>query len=166
MDTPDLAPSFLSAGREYVERLSTLGMDVTMSMWAFDQITDEFVLLIVSDFFDVKGPLEVSKALFRAYDLSVTPKEIDPFKVRLHSDNHPFVDEITKFAQEDAYLQKVDKTTGKPIGEKVRYSGGTAGNLAFKLDWLVKSAKPVLRKPVEISRRWDRFVRNVEKAAA
>ena len=166
MDTPDLAPSFLNAGREYVERLSSLGMDVTMSMWAFDQITDEFILLVVTDFFDVKGPLEVSRELFRAYNLSLTPKEIDPFKVRLHSNKHPFVDEILKFAIDYPYLQKVDQITGNPVGEKVRYSGGSAGNLAFKLSWLVKSVKPVARKPVEISRRWDRFVRNVEKAAA
>lgn len=165
MDTPELAPSFLTAGREYVDTLLRLGMDIEIACWAYDKALNRFVLIMLTDFFDVKGPLEISKVLFRAYNSSVTPKEIDPFSVRLHSTGHPFAKEIRLWGP-GTYVQKVDEVTRKPYGPKTDVRGGTSQGIQFDIDWLIRSSKPVRRKNVEVSRRWSRFVRNVDKEAA
>lgn len=165
MDTPQLAPTFLSAGKEYVETLERLGMDIEIACWAYDAAIGGFVLLMVTDFFDAKGPMEISKVLFRAYRASVTPTEVDPFMVRLHSTNHKFASEIRLWAP-GTWVQQVDPVYKKSFGVRASVKGSTSQGITFHTDWLIKKTEPVSRKTVDISRRWDRFVRNVEKAAA
>lgn len=165
MDTPQLAPSFMRAGDEYVDTLSRLGMDIEIACWAFDEEVDNFVLLLITDFFDVKGPLEISKVLFRAYNTSVTPREIDPFTVRLHSTNHAFAKDIRLFAP-GTFVQQVDKVTRQPFGQRADVTHAKSDGIRFNADWLLRVGSAARRKSVEISRRWDRFTRNVEKAAA
>jgi hypothetical protein len=46
------------------------------------------VLVIVTSLFDFVGPLRLMRLLFDAYDAAATPKEIDPFILRLHSPKH------------------------------------------------------------------------------
>lgn len=164
MDTPELSPSSMKGGREYVQRLEELGMDISYAMWAFDQVLREFTLIIVTDFFDAKGPLEVSKVLFRAYNLSVTPREIDPFHVRLHSVNHAFVKDIVELGTPNE-IQAYDAQK-RPKGVSVPIIGGTAGGIEFKTEWLISAKRLPKRSSVDLSRRWDRFVRNVDRAAA
>ena len=165
MDTPHLPPAFMTAGKEYVSTLERLGMDIEIACWAHDNVTSSFVLLMVTDFFDAKGPLEVSKVLFRAYRSSITPREIDPFSIRLHSTHHVFAKEIRLWAP-GTWVQKYDPKTRSNVGPKASVRGGTSQGITFDVDWLISSAEPRERKSVEISRRWDRFVRNVDQAAA
>ncbi len=81
----------LKAGREYAAALKRLGFTPDALLWAHVGAEDkgasgaEMELLIVSSWVDQVGPKAIYDLLFEAYDLSATPKEIDPFVVSLFS---------------------------------------------------------------------------------
>lgn len=73
------------AGQDYLEALEALGLSPDALAWAVDENTNEVYLLLITGYLDAAGPLEVSKQLFRAYNLAATPREVDPFMVKLLS---------------------------------------------------------------------------------
>jgi hypothetical protein len=167
MAAPEIEKRFLTAGREYGIALADLGLDPHALFWAFDEEEDQHILVLITDFFDFKGPLEISKQLFRAYNAAATPKEIDPFVIRLHSVNQPVGRSLLSFAGGGWEINKIDKTTGKPIGESMKVSGVKSAGLDLRPEWIIKvrSERPV-RKSIELSRRWNRFARNIDRIAA
>jgi hypothetical protein len=167
MATPEIDDRFLTAGREYGEALANLGLDPHALFWAFDTVEERHVLVLVTDFFDYSGPLEISKQLFRAYNASVTPQDIDPFVVRLHSINQPIGEEYRGFAVSDGKFKVWDKNmVPKPLPPEARVESFNIGDLVLKPKWTIKSKLTPSRNSVEVSRRWRRFVNNVDKIAA
>lgn len=167
MDTRTINERFLIAGKEYGEALEKLGLDPHALLWAFDEVENRFILILVTDFFDVKGPLEISRQLFKAYNASATPQEIDPFTVRVHSINQPFGDEIHGLAASDGKVNIYDKfLKPKPGAENIRISSYIKDGLEFRTEWIISAKKSHARKTIELSRRWDRFTKNLDSIAA
>ena len=167
MAAPAIEERFLTAGREYGDALINLGLDPHALFWAYDAAEARHVLVLVTDFFDYKGPLEISKQLFRAYNASVTPKEIDPFTIRLHSINQPMGEEYRNFAASDGKFEVWDKNmVPKPMSPKARVQEINVGGLAMKPEWTIRVRPRKARTSVELSRRWSRFLRNVDRVAA
>jgi hypothetical protein len=134
-------------------------------LWAHDDTVGGFVLVLITQFFDFKGPLEISKLLFKAYNSAGTPREVDPFIVRLHSPDQKIVRELMPrgLAKE---VFKTDKVTHEPIGEPIKIENVKFGDLMFCHDWVYKFQLPPKRNSVELLRRWQRFERNVDRLAA
>ena len=103
MDTIRADEARLRAGAEYLSALRSLGFEPDGLFWAWDKQDEVFVLLLVSAFYDVAGPLSLSKLLFKAYNASITPKEIDPFIVRLHSPLQTYIRSI----HDEMFLKRV-----------------------------------------------------------
>src|SRR5947209_5983531 len=82
------------AGADYLKAVRALGLDPDALLWAYDTVIKKHVLVLVTDMFDFRGPYEVSQLLFQAYNNAGTPREIDPFIVRLHSPKHTIVPEL------------------------------------------------------------------------
>ncbi len=165
MDTPAVAELQLKAGHEYVDALATLGFDPFLVTWAYDEVTEEQVLLIATDFYDYKGPLAITEKLFEAYNLSLTPREIDPFHVRLHSGEQPFIQELLRYAK-GGWIQKSNGYNGSPIGDRIPFTGGSVGGIHVNRAWVIKM-RPMKRRPVDsLMRNWKRFEKNLERAAA
>lgn len=161
MDTPELDVGRKVAGQHYLKALLALGMDPVALFWAFDRKVDSFVLVLITEFFDYKGPYEISKLLFKAYNAAATPREIDPFIIRLHS---PAQKAIRNF-RIPTHIYNVDQT-GRPVGEPAELKSATVGDLIVSGDWVYKFGKPSKKKSTELSRLWSRFERNIEKLAA
>lgn len=167
MAAPEIDVKYLTAGREYCEALSALGLDPHALFWAFDNSEGRHVLVLITDFFDYTGPLEISKQLFRAYNASVTPQEIDPFVVRLHSVNQPISGQYLDFAGSDGKFKVWDKNmVPKPMPPEARIESFDVGDLTLRPEWTIKVRSSESRNTVELSRKWKRFVRNVNKVAA
>lgn len=167
MAAPDIDERFLTAGREYGDALVDLGLDPHALFWAYDEDETRHVLVLVTDFFDYKGPLEISKQLFRAYNASLTPKEIDPFTVRLHSINQPAGEELRGFAGANGRFKLWDKNmVHKPLPPEARMESFKIGSLVMKPEWTIRVRPSKPRNSVELGRRWDRFTRNVDRVAA
>jgi hypothetical protein len=163
MAAPAIDQRQIDAGFEFDKTLTELGLDANGVLWAFDRDLDHHVLVVITDFFDFKGPLEISKALFAAYNAAILPKEIDPFIVQLYSTRQPFARNLLDFAGNRA--DYVDEETGekKPLDDLIELG---VGSLAFKQNWVIKRLIKSDRKSAELSRRWKRFEANVEKIAA
>jgi hypothetical protein len=145
--------SRLGAGREYLAAVERLGLRPTAMFWAFDSTLEEFVLVLTTPLYDYAGPYELSKILIEAYRRSGTPREIDPFVVRLHSPEHSIIREIGKFVPFGTTMQGASMAV-------------TAADLSVDSSWIYRFAKPAALTSVEAARRWDRFVRNVDRLAA
>lgn len=167
MDTRTIEKRFLIAGKEYGEALEKLGLDAHALMWAYDENEERFVLLLITDFFDFKGPLEISRQLFKAYNASATPQEIDPFTVRVHSINQPFAANAFNMATSDGKFDVFDKF-GRPktVPEQARISAWKSEGVELRPEWVIRVRKTAPRKNVELSRHWNRFTKNLDKVAA
>lgn len=171
MDQNDLGLARYDAGRDYLAALRRLGLDPEALFWAFDSEVRQFVLVLVTRFFDYAGPLALSEVLFKAYNAAATPAEIDPFILRLHSPEQKIYREllfslrstgtIEAGADRDVYHRAVI------AGERVQ-----AGVLNFKYADLegfgawIYTASAQRKKLIDIARPWDRLSHNVEALAA
>ncbi len=88
MDQRDLGVARYDGGADYLDALRRLKLEPEALFWAYDRTLEQFVLVIVTSLFDFAGPLALMRLLFDAYNASATPKEIDPFILRLHSPKH------------------------------------------------------------------------------
>lgn len=163
MDAPNLEDRYLAAGKEFNTALENLGLDAEALFWAFDEELEKHVLVLITDFFDFKGPLEISKQLFKAYNASITPREIDPFVIQLHSIEQTFSRDLKNFVGGDWKILETERNNPPAVFDIEAFS---LAGLQFQKDWVIKVKKPVKRKSVEMKRRWDRFSNNVQKAAA
>jgi hypothetical protein len=153
VDPRTIEISRLDAGRDYLEAVERLGLRPTAMFWAFDRTLEQFVLVLTTPLYDYAGPYQLSQLLVEAYRRSGTPREIDPFLVRLHSPAHTIIREIAKFI---------------PFGTTVEGAATpiAAADLIVESRWIYRFEEPAALKSVEAARRWDRFVRNVDRLAA
>jgi hypothetical protein len=166
MDTPELDVKYMPAGRDYLAAIRMLGLDPDALLWAYDKVMAKHVLVLVTDMFDFRGPYEVSELLFAAYNKAGTPREIDPFIIRLHSPKHTIVPQLLEFANAET-VQKRNKETNQPEGDPIPVKEiDVGGGLVVRKAWVYVIRPQRSQKVVELARRWARFQRNVEKLAA
>jgi hypothetical protein len=163
MDQSKLEERSLKAGSDYLAALQKLGLDPEGLFWAYDEAVKHHVLVLVTSLYDFAGPLELSKTLFKAYAASVTPQEIDPFVVRLHSPEHAIIRQFAEIGvlDEEVVDPEGRRSTGR--APTIPYRGGgmtVARPLVYK--WMRKRRNPV----ADLSRRWTRFARSVDRVAA
>lgn len=164
MDTHELEQKYLAAGTDYLSALRKLGLEPDGLFWARDDVVGHCVLVLVTSLYDHAGPYALSDKLFKAYNFAATPREIDPFIVRLHSPQHSLIQQWSNMVISKFEFHGPD---GQPIpldlGERT-YGGG---GLNFKHTWVYKFPQaPKKRTPVEASRQWQRFQKNVDRLAA
>ena len=150
------------AGASYLAALRALGLDPEALFWAWDRAEDRYVLMLVTRYFDIVGPAEVSKLLFKAYNKARTPKEIDPFILRIHSPDHRMIRALTD-AIDGFRIQMVD--TGKIASEEVISSVFDTGPMAFPMKDIYVW-KDVRRPGVDLLRKWKFISRKVDGLAA
>ena len=160
MDTPELPVPYLEEGLRYLYAIEALGLHPAAFFWAYDRPIDTFVLVLIAEEFDQVGPLAISRLLFKAHDVSATPSTIDPLIIRMHSPAHQIVQEMDKIMP-----LKIEGPGGsKVVGARAITR---VGGLEVDGDWLYRFNKPLTRRnSIDILRRWHRFERNVDKAAA
>jgi hypothetical protein len=163
MDTPELNLSRQTAGSHYLDALRRLGLEPVALFWAYDTVVKSFVLVLITEFFDYKGPYEISKLLFQAYNAAATPREIDPFIIRLHSPAQSAI----KNLRIPTHLHAIDQKTGRPTGEAAEIKTYTLGDLIVSGQWVYKFGRaPKKKSTIDLSRKWSRFERNVTQLAA
>jgi hypothetical protein len=113
VDTIEIDVTRKKAGADYLTALKRFGLDPEALFWAWDRVDEQLILILVTRFFDVVGPLAVSQILFKAYNAAITPGEIDPFIVRVHSPNHNMIKTMTEAL---VRFQKQVVDTGKAPG--------------------------------------------------
>ena len=166
----------MEAGAAYLAALRKLGLDPECLLWAEDEVVGQTVLVLVTTQFDRVGPLEVSKLLFKAYNLAGTPKEISPFILRLHSPEQALIQEMDRARLGDLVNRRLSVRVA-PIMEAGRLpplaEAGpaeiniAAGGMKFRLDWVYKWQIPAKKaNAVDLRRRWQKFAQNVDKLAA
>ncbi len=165
MDQIELDLTRRNAGAEYLAALRTLGLRPDALFWGFDKIEQRFILMLVSEMVDFKGPLAIADLLFQAYNASATPKEIDPFVVRLHSPEHALIQRFDSFKNVGEATVSPPPGTDGPVSN-ITIKGVAFGDVEFRPEWTYVFALPPKRKSVDLSRRWIRFAHNVERLAA
>lgn len=153
----------LVPGSDYLRALNDLGLDPDALFWADEFPGDKPVLVLITAFFDHAGPLEVEKALFKAYNAAATPAEIDPFIIRLHSPRQTFAREVIGAFRRDIEVE-TDMQPRTHIS-KIPNTVMTIGDLKIPMFGVLKMPTAV-RKTVEVSRSWQRFTSNIDKLAA
>ena len=165
MDTPKLPVNYLEEGKRYLDDIEALGLRPAAFFWAYDRPLDTFVLVLITEEYDHVGPLELSRHLFKAHNAAVTPSTIDPLIIRMHSPQHQIVREMDKLMP--LRISFTPSDGGEPPAEPWARAVTTVGGLEIDGEWVYRFDKPLAdRKTVDILRRWHRFERNVDKAAA
>ena len=146
-------------------------MDPEALFWAKDTVVGEDVLILVTSLFDFAGPLDLSELLFRAYNLAATPREVDPFILRLHSPQHMAIREMAHHFGDGTRIKlPIRMTLVKPVPgvHEIRLASLSIGadvtayaDAVYKFDLTEQS-----RTSVDASRRWRRLQKHVDKLAA
>lgn len=166
----------MDVGARYLDALRKLGLDPDCLLWAEDEVIGHPVLVLVTDQFDRVGPLDLSRTLFKAYDLAGTPREVNPFILRLHSPRQAIIQEMDNAGFEHV-ANKKSQLKVAPFAEHgsieeprdIARDGlsFSAGGLKFRMNWVHKWKLPAKRlNAVEAARRWRRFSENVDRLAA
>lgn len=150
-------------GRAYLAALRKLGMEPEALFWANQLPENRPVLVLITAFFDHAGPLEVEKALFKAYNAAATPAEIDPFIVRLHSPRQSFARQLLEDLRKDIEVE-TDLMQRTHISN-IPGAFLTAGDLEILMAGVLKKPK-VVRQTIEVARSWRKFTDNVNRLAA
>lgn len=161
MDKQHLPDQLKVAGAEYYTSLRRLGFDPDVLFWAFDRELDEFALILVSPAYDEIGPLAISKVLFRAYEASITPKEISPFVVRLFSPRQSFWQAVSRIISVEMEIAVGDGSY-RPLGDQAMYE---SDDFLFRNDWFY-ARRERSSQPLNMRASWRKFERNVEQLAA
>jgi hypothetical protein len=153
------------AGAEYLRALTSLGLDPDVMCWIYISSEDRMELAIVTTMVDRIGPLPIYELLFKAYDASALPHEIDPFEVSLYSPN-------TRMG--------IDLMSIKVTNEGMIYNDGSFPPTHITAAWInigimepmivpgvgVYRVKHTVRNADQDRVRWNRFKNNVEALAA
>jgi len=175
MVTPELNENYLHGAHEFTAALSQLGFDMDAVFWGYDVEDERHILVVITDVFDTQGPLEISKQLFRAYNASLTPKEIDPFIVRLLSANQIVAKELLHIITNNWRMRRFSKDSPFAVmggsrnieGEVIAIEETTSGDIVVRPEWVVISRGiHKTRKTVEINRRWHSFKRHIDEKIA
>jgi hypothetical protein len=171
MDQNDLGLARYDAGRDYLKALRALDLEPESLFWAFDRAIDQFVLVLVTSFFDYAGPLALSELLFKAYRAAATPAEIDPFILRLHSPKQTIYRELLFALMTTGTIE-----AGWQIDDYYRavLAGDRQQTGVFKFNYAelegfgawIYTAKKKQTKLIDVARPWDRFSHKIEALAA
>lgn len=162
MVVPELPQELFDAGAEYLAQLRKLGLHPEGFLWLYRVEDRQFVLTIIWSGIDKHGPLSMSKLLFKAFNNSLLPREIDPFHVDVRSPNefvaHMLMDHIPKArAAGGSYMQMDRSISGTGADAEVVYR--------WEDGWIYHLAdKP--RSVHQVRQDWNRFRQNVERLAA
>ncbi len=170
MDQKDLGVERYDAGGRYLSALRDLKLEPEALFWAYDRGVEQFVLVLVTSLFDFVGPLALTELLFDAYNAAATPKEIDPFIIRLHSPKHalyraaqPFIGNRVDHA--DLNGAALDRATISGSITPFAVASFHAGDLQGFGTWVYKST-PNKGRAMDSARRWTRFKDAVQAIAA
>jgi hypothetical protein len=172
VDQKDLGVERYDAGRDYLAAIRNLNLEPEALFWAYDKTVGQLVLVLVTSLFDFAGPLALTKLLFEAYNAAATPKEIDPFIIRLHSPNHALYRAAqiyigNRFDQADLKGPALDRATIAGTVTPSIIASFRAGDLESFGTWVYKSTPSVTKaKSFDSERRWTRFERAVHALAA
>jgi hypothetical protein len=167
VDSNDLSLTHRKAGEDYLAALEGLGLRPVCLFWAWDKTVTQLVLVLVTYAFDYAGPLKLSETLFKAYNKAATPKEIDPFLVRLHSPQHAIIGELGKFLPFKG--TQMTHKNGQPIIPPVDIISMKTDtyDLEVHSDWVYRFEKSTkVPASIELARRWRRFESKIEDLAA
>ena len=170
MDQKDLGVERYDAGRDYLTALRRLEPEALF--WAYDKSMGQLVLVLVTSLFDFAGPLALTKLLFDAYNAAATPKEIDPFILRLHSPKHTLyraaqVHIGTRVDSAGLKGAALDRATISGEFAPTAVASFGAGDLESFGTWVYKSTPSSKGgKTVELGPRWRRFEHAVHALAA
>jgi hypothetical protein len=171
MDQKDLGVERHDAGQDYLAALRALKLEPEALFWAYDKGIEQFVLVLVTSLFDFAGPLALTQLLFDAYNAAATPREIDPFIIRLHSPKHKLYRAAqghvaTRFDQADLKGSELDRATIAGDVAPSIIAAFQVGDLESFGSWVYKSTPRSKAKALDPERRWLRFERAVHAAAA
>lgn len=172
MDQRDLGVARYDAGAKYLDALRRLKLEPEALFWAYDRTLEQFVLVIVTSLFDFAGPLALMKLLFDAYNAAATPKEIDPFILRLHSPKHALYRAAqlhigNRFDMAALKGPALDRATIAGEVTPPVIASFRAGDLQGFGTWVYKSTSVSPRaKTADAERRWRRFESAVHALAA
>jgi hypothetical protein len=172
VDQKDLGVERYEAGRDYLAALRHLRLEPEALFWAYDKSMGQLVLVLVTSLFDFAGPLALTKLLFDAYNAAATPKEIDPFILRLHSPKHTLYRAAqahigTRVDSADLKGAALDRATISGEFKPSAVASFGAGDLESFGTWVYKSTpSPKGVKAVELGPRWKRFEHAVHALAA
>ena len=159
----------LRAGADYLASLQKLGLDPNCLFWADDEVVRHPVLVLVTRQFDRVGPLALSELLFKAYDAAATPREINPFVLRLHSPEQAVIRGLNQFAQDKVVMiahfadGRSEDNSGPNYGPQFLMGGG----LRFQHEWIYKwDISTPAPSRMAMTRQWRRFAGNVYGVAA
>lgn len=159
-------PIRLRAGLEYTQSISSLGLDPDLSCWVYLPDEDRAELAIVTTMIDRIGPTKIYNLLFRAYDLSATPHEINPFDVGLYSPLTALgIDLLNSIRVNDfGYIDWVAGLGPKHIWRVMYHIGLNETKLVSGVGiYRVKSAR---RNADQDRAKWSTFNKNVLALAA
>lgn len=163
----ELDEDHIRAGGEYLRALRTLGLDPAALFWAQDQTVGGHVLVLVTAMFDFAGPLVLSQTLFKAYETSATPREIDPFIIRLHSPRQAIIRELAVLiGKRNPWMTVLEAQSAGDLGIGVEAQYNQS-DLAVRPEWIYTfDLGSDVRQRAPIDKRWDRYLRNVGRLAA
>jgi len=175
MVTPELSANYMQAAHEFTNALQSLGFDMEAVFWGYDSNEKRHILIVVTDVFDAQGPLAIHQQIFRAYNASLTPKEIDPFIISLFSPAQTFAVKLLAMVDNEwqfhRYLDE-DPSSYALINEMVKSLTAhvrefESEGIAIKPEWAVTlKARHKPRKTVEINRRWHSFKHHIDERIA
>lgn len=145
------------AGRAYLAALRALGLDPEALFWARDARAGEDVLVLVTSLFDFAGPLELSELLFKAHESAATPRDVNPFVLRLHSPRHTAIQMMARrFGDGERIGPSTTSVPDEPSADMTVYPDAI---YTFDLS-------DVGSAPVDAPRRWRRFQEQIDRLAA
>ncbi len=157
------------AGAEYLTALQRLGLDPDCLFWAEDEIIALPILVLVTRQIDYVGPLALSRSLFKAYNAAATPREIDPFVLRLHSPEQLLIRELNRIVETKPKfeLQLANGSQSSLSAQALDTELLAFGGLSFERDWIYKWKIGVKRQSsLYMLRKWHVFSDNVDRLAA
>jgi hypothetical protein len=171
VDQKDLGVERYDAGRDYLAALRDLRLEPEALFWAYDKSMGQLVLVLVTSLFDFAGPLALTRLLFDAYNAAATPKEVDPFILRLHSPKHTLYREAqvhigNRFDRGDLKGPALDRATISGEFTPPFVASFRAGDLEGFGTWVYKNTPRSRVKTLELGPRWRRFEHAVHALAA
>lgn len=163
MDLPKVTEPMMVAGRNFDADLVKLGLRAHTITWAFDTIIEEHVLIVVTDFYEVQGPLKIMQLLFQACNSSRLASNVDPFKIRIHSIDQPFIRAVMQVKNADVYGKEPD---GTRIDLEIEDGTFGVGDVYFDLSWMIADRAIGKRERHSIVRQFKKFAERIEKLAA
>lgn len=160
----------LKAGSDYLSALISLGLEPDGLFWAFEKAESRWVLALVTNYFDVAGPLNLSEVLFKAYRAAATPREIDPFMVRMFSPKQAFIRDISAFLANTRITVRDWDEESNSFGQKYlaqERADVAFGNESYEVPInVVYRLKDPRRDKVDLARKWAGIERRVKALAA